>query len=302
MVHVQFRRAVDEPLHRLRVERRQRLRVALDLVEESRVANERHLHGLDVARALVPIRQRGEQIEVVDDGEGRRKRADEILLPEGVDPVLHPDARIILTQSRRGNPHMAHAAMGRGRRQPDDIEQRAAADGDDVRVPINVMLLDLRLDFGNVEVGILGPLAAFEDERRADQFQVRRMKREIRLDVRQQAWLALGQGFIHHHQRLGHSIGFLGPEHLMEQRILRRKDAAREMHAMAVAHLNVPFNVGHGVQLRFFDAPRPDLFCRAGEFCFPRRVSVRLPPCQGRRYRRAESKRMPTALCARWRT
>ena len=69
VIEVQFGAAVDQPLHRRRFERSQFFRVAFDFVEKFRVADAGDFHGLDVAGAFVARFERGEQVEIVDDGE-----------------------------------------------------------------------------------------------------------------------------------------------------------------------------------------------------------------------------------------
>ena len=70
------------------------------------------------------------KLDVVDDGERRRERAEVVLLPEGVDAVLHAHRRIILRQHRGGHANQADAAMrGRGRKTR-GVEHRPAADRD----------------------------------------------------------------------------------------------------------------------------------------------------------------------------
>ena len=67
---------------------------------------------------------------------------------------------------------MTHAAM------PVDAattmyQQRAAADRDQIGMAVDVKAVDMRMDFGDVEVGVLGALAALDDNGRADQPQAR---------------------------------------------------------------------------------------------------------------------------------
>ena len=147
VVEMQFGAAADEMFHRGRLERGEFFRVAFDFVEEICVADAGDFHGLDIAGAFVARFERGEQIEIVDDGERRREGADEILFAEGVDAIFHADAGIGLRQGRGRDADMAHAAMRGGGGESGDVQQRAAADGDEIRMAVNVMPVDLRVRF-----------------------------------------------------------------------------------------------------------------------------------------------------------
>ena len=134
VVEVQFSAATNEMLHRGGLERHQFFRVAFELGEKLGVADAGDFDGFNVAGAFVIRRQRGEQIEIVDDGERRRKRADAIFFAEGVDAIFYADAGLGLRKCCRGNADVAQAAMGGRSGKSSDIEQRAAADRDKIRV------------------------------------------------------------------------------------------------------------------------------------------------------------------------
>ena len=55
--------------------------------------------------------------------------------------------------------------MGSGGCQPHHVQQRPSADGDDVGVAVHVEPLHQRLDLGDVEEGILGPLPPLDYDR-----------------------------------------------------------------------------------------------------------------------------------------
>ena len=89
-----------------------------------------------IAGALVPFGQRGEQVEVVDHRKRRREGSDEILFPEGVDPVLTPTpesswARVVVGMRTCRTPRWAVDAA-----RP-TMSKGAAADGDHVVVAVD---------------------------------------------------------------------------------------------------------------------------------------------------------------------
>jgi hypothetical protein len=75
------------------------------------------------------------------------------------------------------------------------------------------------------------------------------MAHEVVFDVGGQSGLALRKRFIHYHERLGDSIAFVQSEHLFEQIVAGAEHPAREVNAMAIAHLNCSLNAGHGFQM-----------------------------------------------------
>ncbi len=152
MIDMQLGAAIDQPFHGLRIKVAQFESVTFDAFKKARVADQRDFDGFDVAGAFVARRQGREHFEVIDDRERNGEGADEILFGEGVDPIFDADARIVLAERCGGNADMAHAAMCRRGGQANDIEQSAAADGDNVRMAIHVITVDVGLDFGNVKV------------------------------------------------------------------------------------------------------------------------------------------------------
>ncbi len=117
---VQRRRPANHVLHHPEVARLELARVFLDEVEKRRIANEPGLDRFRDPAAPVAIVQRREEAEVVDDGKRRRKRAQIVLLAEGVDPVLHADRRVVLRQHRGRDANETDASVRRGRRVADD--------------------------------------------------------------------------------------------------------------------------------------------------------------------------------------
>ena len=135
--------------------------------------------------------------------------------------------------------------MRRCRGQPDHVEDRAAADGDDVRVAVNVITINVRMNFRDMEVRVLGALAALNDKGRTDQSQQARKSGEVAFDVPRQRRLRPGQRFIEHHKHLVLFLALAVGQHLFERQVCRVKDASREQDAVTIADLNCALNNGH---------------------------------------------------------
>ena len=165
MVQVQLRATINQPLHGLGLEVPQTPGVRLDLFEKGRIPNERHFEGFNVARPLVPRGQRGEQVEIINHSKRHREGPDEVLFSKSVDPILNAHSRIILAEGRGGNTDMPHSAMRRGRGQTDYVQQGSPPRADQVGMPVDVIAINVGLDFRNVEIRILQPFASFEDDR-----------------------------------------------------------------------------------------------------------------------------------------
>ncbi len=135
--------------------------------------------------------------------------------------------------------------MGRGGRQAGDIQQRAAADRDQVRVPVQVKTLHVRLDFGDVEVGVFHPFATLQDYRRADQLQALPEGAEISLDAVRQVRLGAVQRFIEHDQGLGGLPAPAVEQQVSEQAVRHAERMARKINAVLETELNGPFDQGH---------------------------------------------------------
>src|SRR5436190_16437324 len=128
------------------------LGILLQVCEEIRVADEGNFNSLDIAGAFIAWQKRGEHFEIIDDRERGRESANEVFLAESVDAVLHADAGIGLAERRSWNAHVAHAAMGRRGSQTNHVEQRPAAYANHVGVAVNMVAINMGMDFGNVKV------------------------------------------------------------------------------------------------------------------------------------------------------
>src|SRR6266568_2528304 len=88
MVEVQFGAAVDDALHRRRLEMDQGSKIVFDLFEKRPVTDQGHFDRFDVAGSFIERRKRGEEIEIINDSKRRRECANEVLFTEGVDAVF----------------------------------------------------------------------------------------------------------------------------------------------------------------------------------------------------------------------
>src|SRR5260221_8872928 len=123
---------MDQPSHLVGFESRQPGNVPLNRFKECLFANQSDLYPFDVSSTFVPIRKRFEQLKVIYDRPRRRECPDEVLLPEGVDPIFDADAGVGLAQSRSGHANVAKATMGCSRSQSDHVQQSSATNRIDV--------------------------------------------------------------------------------------------------------------------------------------------------------------------------
>lgn len=79
---------------------------------------------------LVARVQGAQENGIVQHRERRSESSDQILHPEGIDAVLHPDAGIVLPQHRGRNADVANTAMRGGGDETDQVQQCTAADTD----------------------------------------------------------------------------------------------------------------------------------------------------------------------------
>lgn len=91
---------------------------------------------------------------------------------------------------------MPDAPVRGGRREADHIQQRAAPHAEQVGVAVNVIAVNLRVDFRDVEVGVFHPLAALDDDGRADQLERIAVDGEVVGDGPFQSGLRLRERFV----------------------------------------------------------------------------------------------------------
>ena len=104
-----------------------------DAIEQVPARDDAVLHDFVEPRAELAARQRREQRRIDRDGRGRVERADQILAQRVVDADLPSHGAIHLRQKRRRHLHNRDAPQVRGGREPGDVADDAAADGDDRR-------------------------------------------------------------------------------------------------------------------------------------------------------------------------
>lgn len=244
VIGMEFGGTEDEALHGFRIELAEAKGVPLEGGEEVFIADECNFDGFHVAGPLVALGQGFEKFEVVDDSEGRREGADEILFAEGVDAVFYADAGIILAQGGGGDANVPHAAMRGGRREANHIEERTAADGDDEGMAVDMETIDLGVNFGDVKVGVFGAFSAFENDGRTNQAQAF-VGAEISLDIAGEERLGLGEGFIDENESFSFFAIVAVGHDIVKNAVSGMEHALGEMHLVAVAHLNHPLDTGH---------------------------------------------------------
>ena len=167
-------------------------------------------------------------------------------LPKALRPFFTPTPESAWRQGRRGNADMAHAAMRGGGGESGDVQQRAAADGDEIRVPVNVVPVNVRLDFTDDGRGVFGGFAAADKQRRTDQLQAGGVRGKIFFNLAFQFRQRLRERIFQDDQ--GFARAGVG-QHVLQDRIVRRKDIFGEIDAKLPADLNGAFDDGHGFNL-----------------------------------------------------
>ena len=247
VIQMQLGAPANEVLHGNRFEGGEFFGIRLELGEEGGVADTGDLHGLNVTAAFIVRLEGIEEFEIVDDGMGRGEGADEILFAEGVDAVFDADARIRLGEGGGGDADEAHAAMGGGGGEAGDIEQRTAADGNEVGVAVNVVPVQVGLYFVDEDRRIFGVLAAADEERRPDELEAGGAHAEIDVNALFEFGLGLREGVIEEDEDL--SRGGIG-EGVSQNRIIRGEDVFGEEDAQLPTDLDGAFNDGHSFNLK----------------------------------------------------
>jgi hypothetical protein len=164
VLDVEFGAAVDEGFDEFELAVAEVGGVLFDPGEEAGIADEGHLEAFDAAGAEVMFGEGLEEFEIVDNGGGWGEGADEVLFTEEVDTVFDAYAGVGLGEGGGGEAEVAAAAVGGGGGEADDIEQRAAAEGEDPGVAIDASAMDFlveRVEDGGV---VFGGFAAGYDE------------------------------------------------------------------------------------------------------------------------------------------
>ncbi len=107
------------------------------------------------------------------------------------------------------------------------------------------------MNLRDVEVGILGALSAFDDKRRADQFEGMGERGKVGLDVTGQFRSRPGQRFIEHNEHVLRFPRLAVGQHVAKHAIGAIKYAAREKNAVPIADLNGALDGSHDVKWNF---------------------------------------------------
>src|SRR3954471_7182259 len=134
--------------------------------------------------------------------------------------------------------------MAGGGSQPNQVKESAASDRDYIGVPVDVITIDMRLNIRNMKIRVLGPLAPFEDHRRADQ-QKSRTVTEIAFDFAGELRLRVFERLIDDHEDFRNHGSIAIEHHIAEQRIARAKHIARKIDPMPETDLYSALDTGH---------------------------------------------------------
>ena len=142
MSQVEIRAASDDRAGRVEVPLPDGVGLPIDEIEERRVLQARDLHRLAEAAPPVPVREAEQHPLVADHRDRHVEAADEVLLAEAVDTVLHADRGVELGEHGRGEPHEAHASVGGRGGEAHRVEHRTAAEGGDVGTTVDAASVD----------------------------------------------------------------------------------------------------------------------------------------------------------------
>ena len=126
------------------------------------------------------------------------------------------------------------------------IEQRAAADGDEIRMPVEMVAMDVCVQFADERGGIFGGFAAGKKQRRADGLDRFGVDGKIFFNLRHQLRQRLGERIFQHDERFARrGVG----EGVAQNQIFRRKNIFGEENAQRPADLNGSLEDRHGFNL-----------------------------------------------------
>jgi hypothetical protein len=127
--------------------------------------------------------------------------------------------------------------MRGGGGEADHIQKSATANSDHIGMTVDVVTVDVRMNFRDVKIGILGALTAFDHERAADQLQSIRVGGEVVFDLAGQSGLSLREGFVEDQEDFFRLPRFTG-QRLFENEISGFEDVFGKVHTEVVADLN----------------------------------------------------------------
>ena len=116
-----------------------------------------------------------------------------------------------------------------------------------------MVTVDMRVDSGDLEIGVLGAFAAFDNQRRANQPDCLGERFEILLNLSRQRGLSAGQRFVQKDQRLFEREILPRAQDVFQNHVRRIKDVAGEIHPQRIAHLDLSLDDRHS--LTVIDTP-----------------------------------------------
>src|SRR5262249_11200680 len=116
-------------------------------------------------------------------------------------------------------------------------------------MPVNVIAIDLGMNFRDVEIRILCALASLDDNRTGHKLDSIGMGREIAFDLGCKLRLSLSEGLIHDYQHFCRCCSFRTTQNVPQDWIRGAKDVFREMDLQMIADLNGTFNPRHSLNV-----------------------------------------------------
>jgi len=221
-------------------------------LEQGRILDDRDLERLGRAGDPVALRQRSQEVPVVQHGERRGERTDEVLLPVLVHAVLHADPRVVLCQGGRRQADDPQPAMHDRGGEPQHVQHAAAPDGQDVALAIQPQVCDLRHHVANDRPAGLGLGPAGHDPGVRGQDQPVAVGVEILADPRAKARSRRRNAAVDIDGRAMTPALAQPVHHLRQQRVVLAETPSREMHRVVEPDRKtlVVDLVGHVLRLR----------------------------------------------------
>lgn len=137
--------------------------IVLDPLVKPAIPDKGDFDGFGKTCPFLPVGERVQERAVDDHPPGRLEGADQVFDPTEVPSCLHADARIVLGQHRGRHPDMPDPAMkGRGG-ETDQVEDRAATDGQNIGMPVQAKLQKLLVELVDHPGAVLDRLASRND-------------------------------------------------------------------------------------------------------------------------------------------
>ena len=137
---------------------------------------------------------------------------------------------------------MAKATVGCGGGQPSYIQKGPAAHRHQIGVAVEVMAVDLRVDFGNVEIGIFEAFPSLEHDGKGHQLEAVGHFSEAAIHHTGKLRLRRLQAFIQNDQNFRFSSCGFRHEHLPQHRVGGMEEVLREIDGVLESELDFPVN------------------------------------------------------------